>query len=201
MHNTARRLRQSPGPRQTAARARSTIESVEPRLMFHTSAPVIPIADLARPVDASPDVIDLTQSFNTTTNPTRGAFGFDVGRVVVELFDTTTPRTVANFLNYARTDRFDGTVIHRSARLGPPTFSPFVVQGGGYKETDLTHITTDAPVQNEFHANTQQRGTISMAKSGGNPNSATSEWFFNLRDNKDILDAQNGGFTSFGQVV
>src|SRR5205085_9764373 len=62
-------------------------------------------------------------------------------------------------------------------------------------------IAQDAPVINEFRPNTVQRGTIAMAKLGSNPNSATSEWFFNLRNNSDILDNQNGGFTSFGQVL
>src|SRR5947207_8234385 len=182
--------RPSPRPRATAARLGCAVEAMEPRLMLHTSAPVIPIPDISRPTVGAPDVIDLSQSFNTTTNPTRIAFGFDLGRVVVELFDTAAPRTVANFLNYSRTDRYDATVIHRSAILGAPTFDPFVVQGGGYRESDLTHIAQDAPVINEFRPNTVQRGTIAMAKLGSNPNSATSEWFFNLRNNSDILDNQ-----------
>lgn len=169
--------------------------------MFHVYAPVLSIPDVSRPVGAPQDVIDLTQSFASTTDPTRVAFQFDVGRVLVELYDTAAPLTVANFLNYARTDRYDNTVTHRSALLGAPTFSPFVIQGGGYRASDITHIPPDPPVRNEHRPNTQQRGTVAMAKQGGDPNSATSEWFFNLRDNRDILDPQNGGFTSFGQVV
>ena len=169
--------------------------------MFHGVAPVLPVADVVRPTADTPDIIDLSQSFNSTANPTRVGFDFDAGRVIVELFESAAPLTVANFLNYARSDRFDDTIIHRSAILGAPTFSPFVIQGGGFRASDLVHIATDPAVQNEFRANTQQRGTVSMAKQGNNPNSATSEWFFNLRDNRDILDNQNGGFTSFGQVV
>ena len=199
-----RARRPSRSSRATAARraaARVAVEPVEPRLMFHAFAPVLPLPDVSRPVGAAQDVIDLSHSFASPTDPTRVAFQFDVGRVVVELFDAAAPRSVANFLNYARTDRYDNTVIHRSAQLGSPTFAPFVVQGGGYRASDVTHILTDPAVQNEHRPNTQQRGTIAMAKLGGNPNSATSEWFFNLRDNRDILDPQNGGFTSFGQVV
>lgn len=191
-HLSAAQHRAAPAP----------VEAFESRLLFHVSAPILPLPDLSRPAGTTQDTIDLTESFADRSDPgTRVAFGFDAGRVVVELFDIAAPRTVANFLNYARTDRYDDTVVHRSAALGAPTFAPFVIQGGGFRESDLVHIATDPPVTNEFRANTQQRGTLAMAKQGGNPNSATSEWFFNLRDNRDILDTQNGGFTSFGQVV
>jgi cyclophilin family peptidyl-prolyl cis-trans isomerase len=180
----------------------AVVEWVESRLMFHVSAPLVPLPDLTRPTNATADTIDLSPSFaDPASAATRVAFGFDLGRVVVELFNSAAPLTVANFLNYSRSERYDNTVIHRSANLGPPNNTPFVIQGGGYRETDLRHITTDPAVQNEFRPNTVQRGTIAMAKLGSDPNSATSEWFFNLRDNKDILDNQNGGFTSFGQVL
>lgn len=191
----------SPQPRAAAARLRCVVESFESRLLMHAFAPIMPVDDIVRLNTDTPDVIDLSQSFNAAANPTRVAFEFDAGRVIVELYESAAPLSVANFLNYARTERYDDTVIHRSAILGAPTFEPFVVQGGGFRASDLVHIQTDSPVQNEFRPNTQQRGTIAMAKQGGNPNSATSEWFFNLRDNRDILDAQNGGFTSFGEVV
>jgi peptidyl-prolyl cis-trans isomerase A (cyclophilin A) len=45
------------------------------------------------------------------------------------------------------------------------------------------------------------RGTIAMAKLGGDPNSATSQWFINVGNNSANLDVQNGGFTVFGQVI
>jgi cyclophilin family peptidyl-prolyl cis-trans isomerase len=167
--------------------------------MFDTSAPIVPLPDVTAAAGAPPTVVDLSGSFNDGANRTRVAFGFDAGRVLVELYDDAAPQTVANFLNYARTGRYDDTVVHRSVDLN--TGEPFVIQGGGYHSPDLNHIATDAPVVNEFRPDTVQRGTIAMAKLGGQPDSATSEWFFNLRDNKDILDAQSGGFTSFGQVI
>jgi len=117
------------------------------------------------------------------------------------LFDTTTPETVKNFLNYIDNEHYNNSVVHR--------VSPnFVVQAGGYQFTGawpLTALAPNAPVVNEaIYSNV--KGTIAMAKKGNDVNSATNQWFFNLKDNNDTsesnnLDRQNGGFTVFGQVI
>ena len=116
--------------------------------------------------------------------------------IKVNLFDTTTPKTVANFLDYVDSDHYTNSVVHRVA-------TDFVVQGGGYKftgEWPLTSLVASAPVKNEpIYSNV--KGTIAMAKKGGDINSATNQWFFNLGDNSENLDRQNGGFTVFGQVI
>jgi cyclophilin family peptidyl-prolyl cis-trans isomerase len=65
-----------------------------------------------------------------------------------------------------------------------------------------THITTSAAIPNEFSPQRSNvRSTIAMAKISGDPNSATSEFFYNLEDNSATLDTQNSGFTVFGQVI
>ena len=64
----------------------------------------------------------------------------------------------------------------------------------------LVSIKTDGSIINEFRMS-NIRGTVSMAKQGGNPNSATSQWFVNLSNNTANLDGQNGGFTVFGRIV
>jgi len=119
----------------------------------------------------------------------------EFGMIHVLLYKGRTPLTVQNFLTYASDGDYDDTIIHRS-------IPGFVIQGGGYHvaEGGLAHIDVDAPVQNEPGIS-NVRGTIAMAKSAGNPDSATSEWFFSLGDNSANLDAQNGGFTVFGRAV
>lgn len=113
--------------------------------------------------------------------------------------------TVANFKSYVAINAYDGTLIHRAAEsrdvLGQ-YLGEFVIQGGGYRiDANLSGITKKPAVVNEFkYANT--RGTIAMAKLGGNPNSATSEWFINLDDNRETLGTDNNsGFTVFARVL
>ena len=118
-----------------------------------------------------------------------------LGDVHIELFDDSTPQTVANFLNYVRDGDYEKSFVHRS-------IPGFVIQGGGYTFVDETvnEIPTDPPVINE-PGNSNVRGTIAMAKLGGDPDSATSQWYINLVDNSDPLDSDNGGYTVFGRVT
>lgn len=123
-----------------------------------------------------------------------------LGDFEVNLFDKHTPKTVENFLAYIEAGAYEDTVFHRSV-------SGFVVQGGGFKYTGtpsvtvpLAPVTTNAPVINEPKFS-NLRGTIAMAKIDKNPNSATSQWFINLKDNNANLDYDNSGFTVFGQVT
>jgi len=130
-----------------------------------------------------------------TSNPV-ARFHTDLGDIDVVLLRDSAPKTVANFLNYVNPGKYDNTFIHRSV-------PNFVIQGGGYRfvnnQTEL--VPADAPVMNEFKVS-NTRGTLAMAKLGGDPNSATSQWFFNQSDsNAPNLDNQNGGFTVFGRIL
>ena len=118
----------------------------------------------------------------------------NLGDFEMELFDTNAPATVANFLRYVDSGRYVRTIVHRS----DPTF---VLQSGGYalRSNTLAKVPTFGAVTNEPGLS-NLRGTVAMAKLGGNPNSATSQWFINLRDNSANLDSQNGGFTVFARV-
>ena len=129
-------------------------------------------------------------------NATIVEFQTSQGAIKVNLFDQTTPRTVANFLKYIDEQHYTNSVIHRVS-------SGFVVQGGGFAfegNWPLTRIAANPSVINEpVYSNV--KGTIAMAKLGNAPNSATDQWFFNLANNASNLDLQNGGFTVFGQVI
>ncbi|MBS0424337.1 MAG: peptidylprolyl isomerase [Proteobacteria bacterium] len=126
-------------------------------------------------------------------------FTSNMGQFCIELFDTQTPVTTANFLQYIHSDAYTNGIFHRSV-------PGFVIQGGGFKivdgtsEKSLAAVNTFSPIINEFKIS-NTRGTVAMAKLGGNPNSATSQWFVNLADNSANLDNQNGGFTVFGRVI
>jgi len=120
----------------------------------------------------------------------------DLGTVEINLYDNATPATVTNFLNYVNSGAFTDSIFHRSV-------PGFVIQGGGFVtniNAELSDIASNPAVSNEpVYSNV--RGTIAMAKLGGDPNSATNQWFINLANNAANLDGQNGGFTVFGEVT
>lgn len=134
-------------------------------------------------------------------------FDTNLGFINVELLEGAAPSgapgTVANFLSYVESGRYTNTFFHRSV-------PGFVVQTGGFTVNgnqasgfaNLGSITTNAPIANEFSATRSNlKGTLAMAKLGSSPDSATSQFFWNLEDNAANLDTQNGGFTVFARTL
>ena len=127
------------------------------------------------------------------------------GDIEVELYDRDKPVTVQNFIRYVESGAYQNEFAHR---LVPG----FVIQGGGFIITnrgttnaEFVAVPTFAAITNEFGVGRRFSnvfGTIAMAKLGGNTNSATSQWFFNLANNT-FLDANdtNNLFVVFGRVV
>jgi len=115
-----------------------------------------------------------------------------MGDIVIELNEEAAPVTVENFLRYVEEDFYDGTIFHR-------VIPKFMIQGGGVT-ADMKDKETHPSIVNEFRLS-NLRGTVAMAKLGGNPNSATSQFFINLVDNSRNLDRANGGFTVFAKVI
>ena len=138
-----------------------------------------------------------------------------LGTICIELFSADAPLHVANLLFYANNDLLVDTFFHRNV-------PGFVLQGGGFRvgPTDFEVIPAlNGPVTNEpctldtlapppapsgtmiCSVRGNERGTVALAKLGGDPNSGTTNFFINLADNRANLDNQNGGFTVFGRVL
>lgn len=120
----------------------------------------------------------------------------NMGDITIELFEDKAPETVANFLRYTKEGKLNGTIFHR-------VIPNFMIQGGGHMP-DMSQIDTFDPIINESSNNlSNKKGTIAMARTSS-PNSATSQFFINLRDN-DFLDKANSadgvGYCVFGQVT
>jgi peptidyl-prolyl cis-trans isomerase A (cyclophilin A) len=117
------------------------------------------------------------------------------GDIVVELDPAKAPKTVENFLQYVKDKHYDGTVFHR-------VIDGFMIQGGGFT-ADMHQKPTRAPIALEASNGLKNdKYTIAMARTG-NPNSATSQFFINVKNN-DMLNAPNPdghGYTVFGKVV
>ncbi|MDQ0590673.1 peptidylprolyl isomerase [Variovorax paradoxus] len=117
------------------------------------------------------------------------------GDILLELDQAKAPQTVENFLQYVKDKHYDGTVFHR-------VIDGFMIQGGGFT-ADMQQKPTRAAIPLEAgNGLKNDRYTIAMARTG-NPNSATSQFFINVKNN-DSLNAPNPdgyGYTVFGRVV
>ena len=119
------------------------------------------------------------------------------GEIKLELDAERAPKTVANFLMYAREGFYDGTIFHR-------VIDNFMIQGGGF-DTNMQQKPTSEPIENEADNGLKNdTGTIAMARTM-EPHSATAQFFINVKDN-DFLNhsgktMQGWGYAVFGKVV
>lgn len=121
-------------------------------------------------------------------------FSTSMGDITIELLSEEAPVTAKNFLDYVDAGFFDGTIFHR-------VIPGFVIQGGGFT-ADMNQKPTQAPIKNEADNGVKNtRGTLSMARTS-DINSATSQFFINLKDN-EFLDhgTRDFGYAVFGKVV
>ena len=116
------------------------------------------------------------------------------GSITLELYRDKAPITVANFIDYAQSGFYSGTIFHRVKKR-------FMIQGGGFT-VQLEEKTTKEPIVNEAKLGLyNDRGTIAMARTN-DPDSATSQFFINTKMNTH-LDKGRGkaGYAVFGKVV
>lgn len=120
------------------------------------------------------------------------------GPITLELFADQAPISVENFLEYARSGHYDGTIFHR-------VIGNFMIQGGGY-DAEMNQRPVRDPIQNEAdNGLSNARGTVAMARTGM-PDSATAQFFINVVDNPalDHRGPQSGrtwGYAVFGRVT
>jgi cyclophilin family peptidyl-prolyl cis-trans isomerase len=118
------------------------------------------------------------------------------GTVVLELDPATAPISSNNYLSYVAKGFYSNTLFHR-------VISNFVIQGGGYTSGVVKKAGQSSPIELESNKGLSNlRGTLAMARTNV-ANSATSEFFINLIDNKflDYTNAANPGYAVFGKVV
>ena len=124
-------------------------------------------------------------------------FATSAGDFVVEVYPDKAPKTVENFLAYAREGFYSGTIFHR-------VIDGFMIQGGGFT-AGFQQKPTRAPIPNEADNGLKNlRGTIAMARTS-DPGSATAQFFINVKDNPALdyraSTPQGWGYAVFGKVV
>ncbi|MEO7101603.1 MAG: peptidylprolyl isomerase [Luteolibacter sp.] len=118
------------------------------------------------------------------------------GDIVLALDAEKAPITVANFLGYVKKKHYDGTVFHR-------VIDGFMIQGGGFalEGKSLVEKESGKGIKNEGQNGlSNDRGTIAMARTN-DPDSATAQFFINVKDNAMLNYPSNGGYAVFGKVV
>ena len=117
------------------------------------------------------------------------------GDFVVELDEVKAPKSVENFLTYVKSGFYSGTIFHR-------VINGFMVQGGGYTK-DMQEKQTRPPIEIESQNGLKNhKYTIAMARTN-DPNSATSQFYVNVKDNAmlDYPSRDGFGYTVFGKVI
>lgn len=157
--------------------------AMEPSASVAKSAATTAVA--AEPAAVAPAVVVKPQVKFTTT----------MGDIIIELESERAPKSVANFLMYVKGGQYNDTVFHRVI----PTF---MIQGGGYTK-NLSYKSTLDPIENEAsNGLSNLRGTVAMARQD-DPNSATTQFFINVVDNKFLNFNLGGspGYAVFARVI
>jgi cyclophilin family peptidyl-prolyl cis-trans isomerase len=190
------------------------------RVLAATTQPSVPVAFPNRTLGINGILdIPLAGRFADANSETAVRLTTTKGNIDILLYPSVAPKAVSNFMAYVNAGNYDGLAFHRLV-------SGFVLQAGSLKALreprTFTSVVSRGPIENEPGI-THVTGTIGAAKIGarsstatltngtketrdesygyvGDPDSATTDFFFNLADNSTNLDQQNGGFTAFGRV-
>ena len=137
------------------------------------------------------------QSLTAADNPT-AIIHTSMGDIKLELFAEKAPVTVENFINYANSSFYDGTIFHR-------VITNFMIQGGGFT-ADMKKKTSSDPIFNEAgNGLSNIKGTVAMARTN-DPHSATAQFFINTEDNLNLdftggTSSRTWGYAVFASVT
>ena len=123
--------------------------------------------------------------------PTRVLLVTSMGNITIELYDDM-PITSGNFESLTQSGTYDGTVFHRVVH-------DFVVQGGDASVKGISVPTIPDELPNKHY---NVRGSVAMAKTSDasgrvQPNSATSQFYINLKDSPHL----DTDYSVFGRVI
>lgn len=181
-----------PASQKPAAPAGETSSAVAEESVAEETAPAEQ-ARSAKPIETKVDEVDWP-----ATN-LHAKIITSKGDMLVDLYPDVAPKTVANFVEYAKDGHYDRLIIHR-------VVPGFVIQGGGYNKYFNERPTRDPVPYEGDNGLGNYRTTLAMARTM-DPNSASAQWYVNLRDNNDQLDHYENdlglryGYTVFGRVV
>jgi peptidyl-prolyl cis-trans isomerase A (cyclophilin A) len=135
-----------------------------------------------------------TTEAQSKSDTTKVLFTTSLGDLTILLYQHEAPITVKNFLAYVDSGFYNGTIFHR-------VIPGFVIQGGGF-DGKMMRRPTYAPIKNESdNGMKNERATLSMARTS-DPNSATSQFFINLVDNRSLdYTGRGAGYAVFGKVI
>jgi peptidyl-prolyl cis-trans isomerase A (cyclophilin A) len=131
------------------------------------------------------------------------------GTILVELDIAKAPISSKNFISYALAGAYNNSLFHRSVKYSydPVTAKgdPYgIIQTGGYSVYNPgAHIATTPAIINEaYNGLSNTAGTLGMARLD-DPDSANSEFFFNVTDNSTVFDktTTRPGYAVFGKVL
>ena len=139
-------------------------------------------------------LIVMTAAANAVT---KAQIKTSLGTIDLELDEAKAPVTVRNFVEYAKSGFYDGTIFHR-------VIQGFMIQGGGFTQ-GMEQKQTRAPIKNEAgNGLANDRYTIAMARTMI-VDSATAQFFINVNDNAFLNhrseDMQGFGYAVFGKVT
>jgi peptidyl-prolyl cis-trans isomerase B (cyclophilin B) len=129
--------------------------------------------------------------------PTKVKLTTNLGEIIIQLNAEKAPVSSANFLTYVNEGFYNGTIFHR-------VIPDFMAQGGGF-DTSFNQKAVHAPIKNEADNGFKNtRGTLAMARTN-DPNSATAQFFINLKDNTFLnhtgKNTSGWGYAVFGEVI